>query len=103
MDVKVKGGRTHTANARHEAHRPRSQMSQKVVPWHKDGIHAVLDNISYGECRANPSGMGKSCNMVFKDNGTPCRLVCQTAKMFAPFGAKEWEAKEPGKPPKWDL
>eukprot|EP00965_Chrysotila_dentata_P034066 1134630-Pleurochrysis_carterae.AAC.1 len=78
-------------------------MSQKIVRWDKDGIHAVLDNISYAKCRANPSGVGKSCNMVFNDNGTPCRLVCQTAKMFAPFAAKEWEAKEPGKPPKWDL
>eukprot|EP00965_Chrysotila_dentata_P015164 501729-Pleurochrysis_carterae.AAC.1 len=34
------------------------KMLQKVVRWDKNGIHAVLDNISYGECRANPSGMG---------------------------------------------
>jgi hypothetical protein len=41
--------------------------------------------------------------MNFMDNGTPTKLIVQTPKMYAPFGAKEWEAKEAGKPPKWDL
>ena len=78
-------------------------VGQKLVAWHIDGIEAVIGNIAYGECRQNQSGLGKSCNMNFMDNGTPSRLIVQTPKMYAPFGAKEWEAREPGKAPKWDL
>jgi len=77
--------------------------SQKLVNWQQVGIDGVLNNLAYGECKLNMSGMGKSCTVNFVDAGTPCRLVCQTPKMFAPFGAKEWEAKEPGKPSKWDV
>tara|TARA_B100000676_G_scaffold311007_1_gene379361 strand:- start:3171 stop:3890 length:720 start_codon:yes stop_codon:yes gene_type:complete len=76
---------------------------QKLVAWQNDGIDSILKNVEYGECRPNQSGLGKSCNMNFVENGTPSKLVVQTPKMFAPFGAKEWEAKEPGKSPKWDL
>lgn len=78
-------------------------VGQKLVAWQNDGIESVLKNIMYGECRPNQSGLGKSCIMNFIDNGTPAKLVIQTPKMYAPFGAKEWEAKEPGKAPKWDL
>lgn len=77
--------------------------SQKLVNWQNNGIENVLNNLAYGECKPNVSGMGKSCTVNFIDNGTPCRLVIQTPKMFAPFGAKEWEPREPGKPSKWDL
>lgn len=78
-------------------------MSQKLVAWQNDGIESVLSHIAYSECRPNNTGLGKSCNMSFMDSGTPMKLVVQTPKMFAPFGAKEWEAKEHGKAPKWDL
>ncbi len=78
-------------------------VGQKLVAWHTDGIEAVMGNIAYGECRPNQSGLGKSCTMNFMDNGTPLKLIVQTPKMYAPFGAKEWEAKEPNKSPKWDL
>jgi hypothetical protein len=78
-------------------------VGQKLVAWQTEGNEAVLGNIAYGECRPNQNGLGKSCNMNFMDNGTPSRLIIQTPKMYAPFGAKEWEAKEPGKAPKWDL
>ena len=78
-------------------------VGQKLVAWQTEGIDSVLRNIEYGECRPNQNGLGKSCNMNFIDNGTPTKLVVQTPKMYAPFGAKEWEAKEAGKAPKWDL
>ena len=78
-------------------------VGQKLVAWHTDGNEAVINNIAYGECRPNPSGLGKSCNMNYMDQGTPSRLIVQTPKMYAPFGAKEWDSKEPGKASKWDL
>lgn len=77
-------------------------VGQKLVLWQNDGVEAVLKNISFAECRPNQSGLGKSCNMNYVDNGTASRLVVQTPKMFAPFGAKEWPG-EAGKPSKWDL
>ena len=76
---------------------------QKLVSWQNDGIPSVLNHLGYGECRPNATGQGKSCQMNYLDNGTQARLVVQTPKMFAPFGAKEWEAREPGGRPKWDL
>ena len=76
---------------------------QKLVAWQTEGVTTVISNLVHSECRANNTGLGKSCNMNFMENGTPLRLVVQTPKMYAPFGAKEWEAKELGKPPKWDL
>ena len=78
-------------------------VGQKLVAWHNEGNEAILSNIAYGECRPNQNGLGKACNMNFMDNGTPAKLIVQTPKMYAPFGAKEWEAKEPGKAPKFDL
>jgi len=41
--------------------------------------------------------------MNFIDNGTALKLIVQTPKMYAPFGAKEWEPKESGQSSKWDL
>ena len=66
---------------------------QKLVAWHTEGVEKVLNNLAYGECRPNQSGLGKSCAMNFIDNGTPTKLVVQTPKMFAPFGVKEWEGQ----------
>lgn len=75
---------------------------QKLVAWHTEGVEKVLNNLAYGECRPNQSGLGKSCAMNFIDNGTPTKLVVQTPKMFAPFGVKEWEGQA-DRPSKWDL
>lgn len=76
---------------------------QKLIVWQNEGIDAVLKHLSYGECRPNQSGLGKSCAMNYSDDGTPHRLVVQTPKMYSPFGAKEWEAQDPTRAPKWDL
>ena len=78
-------------------------VGQKLVAWQTEGLDAVLRNLMYGECRLKQSGLGQSCSMSVQDNGTPAKLVVQTPKMYAPFGVKEWEAKEPGKAPKYDL
>jgi hypothetical protein len=78
-------------------------VGQKLVAWQTEGNEAVIGNIAYGECRPNQNGLGKSCNMNFMDDGTPSRLIIQTPKMYAPFGATEWEAKEPSNAPKWAL
>lgn len=78
-------------------------VGQKLVAWHTDGIESVLNCIKHSDCRPNTSGLGRSCNMNYMENGTPSKLVVQTPKMYAPFGAKEWEAKEHGQANKWDL
>jgi len=78
-------------------------VGQKLVAWQNEGINSVLSRIAYGECRPNQHGLGKSCNMNYMDGGAASKLVVQTPKMYVPFGAKEWEAKEPGKSTKWDL
>lgn len=76
---------------------------QKLVSWQKDGVGCVLQNIAYGECRPNQTGLGRSCSMNYVEGSCQSRLVVQTPKMYVPFGAKEWEARESGKPNKWDL
>lgn len=78
-------------------------VGQKLVPWYTDGVPSVMNHIVYSDCRPNQNGLGKTCNMNYVSNDTPAKLVVQTPKMYAPFGAKEWEAKEPNKLPKWDL
>lgn len=47
--------------------------------------------------------MGRSCLQSHILKGVPAKLVLQTPKMQAPFGAKEWESNDPQKPSKWDL
>lgn len=76
---------------------------QKLVSWQKDGIGAVTENMTYGECKLNASGMGKACSFGTADNGVSAKVVVQTPKLFAPFGAKEWESQDPSRPNKWDM